>query len=124
MEIYLIAFFILGYVAITMEHSLKLDKLIPALLMMVACWTVIAINVDNITYWIDAEGIAKEFTGGNNLEIEHVNKTLLHHFGKTVEILVIMMGAMAIVEMIEYFDGFSSIKDLIKSRKKTTILCS
>ena len=62
MEIYLIAFFILGYVAITMEHSLKLDKLIPALLMMVACWTVIAINVDNITYWIDAEGIAKEFT--------------------------------------------------------------
>ena len=54
MEIYLIAFFILGYVAITMEHSLKLDKLIPALLMMVACWTVIAINVDNITYWIDA----------------------------------------------------------------------
>ena len=122
MEIYLIAFFILGYVAITMEHSLKLDKLIPALLMMVACWTVIAINVDNITFWIDAEGKAKEFTGGNYLGIEHVNKTLLHHFGKTVEILVIMMGAMAIVEMIEYFDGFSSIKDLIKSRKKTTIL--
>ncbi|NDA98487.1 MAG: sodium:proton antiporter, partial [Flavobacteriia bacterium] len=75
MEIYLIAFFILGYVAITMEHSLKLDKLIPALLMMVACWTLIAINVDNITYWIDADGISEEFTGVNHLGIEHVNKT-------------------------------------------------
>ena len=122
MEIYLIAFFILGYVGITMEHSLKIDKLIPALLMMVACWTLIAINVDNITYWIDAESVRSSLAGDHKTRLEIVNKTLLHHFGKTVEILVIMMGAMAIVEMIEYFDGFSSIKDLIKSRKKTSIL--
>ncbi len=122
MEIYLIAFFILGYVGITMEHSLKIDKLIPALLMMVACWTLIAINVDNISYWIDAESVRSSLAGDHKTRLEIVNKTLLHHFGKTVEILVIMMGAMAIVEMIEYFDGFSSIKDLIKSRKKTSIL--
>ena len=53
MEIYIFIIFVLGYVAITMEHSLKVDKLIPALLMMVACWTLIAFGADNLVNWID-----------------------------------------------------------------------
>ena len=31
---------ILGYLAITLEHNLKLDKLIPALIMMAICWAI------------------------------------------------------------------------------------
>ena len=34
MEILLITIFVLGYVAIAMEHTFKIDKLIPALGMM------------------------------------------------------------------------------------------
>ena len=34
MEITLIVIFALGYLAITLEHTLKIDKLIPALAMM------------------------------------------------------------------------------------------
>ena len=37
METILLGIFILGYLAITLEHSLKIDKLIPALAMM-ALW--------------------------------------------------------------------------------------
>ncbi len=38
MEIFIVLVFILGYLAITLEHSLKIDKLIPALLMMALAW--------------------------------------------------------------------------------------
>src|SRR5690606_37103350 len=51
-----------------------------------------------------------------------MEETLLHHLGKTAEILVFLLGAMTIVEIIDYFDGFSTIKDFVKTKKKTKIL--
>jgi len=48
--------------------------------------------------------------------------TLLHHFGKTCEILIFLVGAMTIVEIIDHFDGFSTIKRFIKTNKKRTLL--
>jgi len=127
MEIYIFIIFVLGYVAITMEHSLKVDKLIPALLMMVACWTLIAFGADNLVNWIDPatgvkDGIIPTITGDHDTRLHLVNEALLHHFGKTAEILIFLMGAMAIVEMIDYFEGFSSIKGMIKTRSKVMLL--
>ena len=43
MELRLIGIFVLGYLAITLEHTLKIDKLIPALGMMALLWALIAI---------------------------------------------------------------------------------
>ena len=43
MELLLIAIFVLGYLAITLEHTLKIDKLIPALAMMALLWAIIAL---------------------------------------------------------------------------------
>ena len=43
MEITLITIFALGYFAITLEHSLKIDKLIPALAMMSILWALISV---------------------------------------------------------------------------------
>jgi Na+/H+ antiporter NhaD/arsenite permease-like protein len=48
--------------------------------------------------------------------------TLLHHFGKTCEILIFLIGAMTIVEIIDHFHGFSTIKGFIKTNKKKTLL--
>ena len=127
MSIYIFVVFILGYVAITMEHSLKIDKLVPSLLMMVICWTLIAFGVDSLNYWIDPatgvkDGVVPILQGSHEARLHEVNETLLHHFGKTAEILVFLMGAMAIVELIDYFDGFSSIKSVIKTRSKVKLL--
>ncbi len=127
MEIYIFIIFVLGYVAITMEHSLKIDKLIPALLMMVACWTLIAFGADSLANWIDPAtgvtgGVVPSMTGDHETRLHLVNEALLHHFGKTAEILIFLMGAMAIVEMIDYFEGFSSIKGMIKTRSKVMLL--
>ena len=44
MEVLIISVFILGYVLITLEHTIKLDKLIPALGMMGILWAIIALN--------------------------------------------------------------------------------
>ena len=48
--------------------------------------------------------------------------TLLHHFGKTCEILIFLIGAMTIVEIIDHFNGFATIKRFIKTKKKSMLL--
>ena len=47
---------------------------------------------------------------------------LLHHLGKTAEIVVFLLGAMTIVEIIDYFNGFLTIKNFIKTRSKRKLL--
>ena len=44
METIIITIFVLGYLAITLEHSLKVDKLIPALAMMALMWAIISLS--------------------------------------------------------------------------------
>ena len=56
------------------------------------------------------------------LEPTHLEEILLHHLGKTAEILVFLLGAMTIVEIIDYFDGFSTIKVFIRTRSTSALL--
>ena len=44
MESLVIIVFVLGYLAITLEHNLKIDKLIPALGMMAISWALISLG--------------------------------------------------------------------------------
>lgn len=112
METLLIVIFILGYLGIAMEHTFKIDKLIPALGMMAILWAIIAVNHMQVY----------EILPGVGKEAHHVEGVLLHHLGKTAEILFFLMGAMTIVEIVDYFDGFSTIKSFIKTKSKTRLL--
>lgn len=112
METLLIIIFILGYLAIALEHSLKIDKLIPALGMMAILWALLAL--DHMQVYEIIPGVGKE--------PHHLEGVLLHHLGKTAEILVFLMGAMTIVEIIDYFDGFSTIKTYVKTKSKVRLL--
>ena len=125
MESVIIIVFVMGYLAITLEHNLKLDKLIPALIMMAVCWALVALGVDNFTQWFDSanHGLVDGFASlVHDDKLHIVEETLLHHLGKTAEILVFLLGAMTIVEIIDYFDGFSTIKSYVKTKKKSKIL--
>lgn len=113
METLIIAIFFLGYLFITLEHNVKVDKLIPALAMMALLWAVAALGHMEM---FEVNTVLKE------LEPTHLEEILLHHLGKTAEILVFLLGAMTIVEIIDYFDGFSTIKGFIKTRSKTALL--
>ena len=113
MEIILVSIFILGYLAITLEHTLKIDKLIPALAMMAILWAVIALNHMPV-FEVD--------TSLKQLVPTHIEEILLHHLGKTAEIIIFLLGAMTIVEIIDYFNGFSTIKSFIKTKSKKALL--
>ncbi|UCE70221.1 MAG: sodium:proton antiporter NhaD [Flavobacteriaceae bacterium] len=113
METIVIIVFLVGYLAITLEHNLKIDKLIPALAMMAILWAVIAL-AELPVFEVNAE--LKE------LEASHLDEMLLHHLGKTAEILVFLLGAMTIVEIIDYFNGFATIKGYIRTRSKRKLL--
>jgi Na+/H+ antiporter NhaD/arsenite permease-like protein len=113
MEIIIISVFILGYILITIEHSIKIDKLIPALAMMGIMWAIIALNHMEV---FDINTVTRE------LEPTHIKEILLHHLGLTAEILIFLLGAMTIVEIIDFFRGFLGIKRLVKTRSKTKIL--
>lgn len=101
MELAIVIIFIIGYTAISIEHTLRIDKLIPALLMMTITWAL-------ISFWSPNQHL--------------VTEQLLHHFGKTTEILIFLMGAMAIVEMIDYFDGFKVVQALIRVKTAYQLL--
>ena len=113
METLILVVFFLGYLAITLEHNLKIDKLIPALAMMAILWALISLthlpvfDIDTIT---------------RSLHETHIEEILLHHLGKTAEILVFLLGAMTIVEIIDYFDGFATIKGFIRTNVKVRLL--
>jgi Na+/H+ antiporter NhaD/arsenite permease-like protein len=113
METIIIIVFLAGYLAITLEHNLKIDKLIPALAMMAILWALIALTHMPV---FDVNTTLKE------LEPTHIDEILLHHLGKTAEILVFLLGAMTIVEIIDYFDGFATIKGYIRTKKKGKLL--
>ncbi|MBU2526920.1 MAG: sodium:proton antiporter NhaD [Bacteroidetes bacterium] len=113
MEILVVVIFILGYLAITLEHNLKIDKLIPALGMMALLWAIIALNHMQV-FEVNTELL--------ELEPAELEGTLLHHLGKTAEILIFLIGAMTIVEIIDYFNGFETIKNFIKTKSKRRLL--
>ena len=125
METIIIIVFLAGYLAITLEHNLKIDKLIPALAMMAILWALIALGVDGYENWFDSakQSLVEGFSSMNHDGRMHlVEESLLHHLGKTAEILFFLLGAMTIVEIIDYFDGFATIKGFIKTKQKGKLL--
>ncbi|MCK0131897.1 sodium:proton antiporter NhaD [Flavobacteriaceae bacterium F08102] len=117
--------FIIGYLAITLEHPLKLDKTVPALLMASLMWALLAIGFH--AGWFDVidghENVFSYLAGANN---EHADEgftnLLLHHLGKTAEILVFLIGAMTIVEIIDLHRGFDVLRSWVKTTSKERLL--
>ena len=113
LEVIIIIVFILGYLGIAFEHSLKIDKLIPALIMMAVMWGIIS-YFDMTVFEIDTK---------NKELIPYKLKSVMNYFlGHTAEILIFLIGAMTIVETVDFFNGFSTIKRLIKTKSKVRIL--
>jgi Na+/H+ antiporter NhaD/arsenite permease-like protein len=95
METIIILLFVLGYAAIALEHSLKINKAASALLTGVLCWTVYILN------------------SGDKKLVEH---QLAEHLSDISSILFFLLGAMVIVELVDAHDGF----DLVTQRIRTT----
>lgn len=124
-----ILIFILGYAAIVLEHPLKLDKTVPSLLMGALCWAVLSLGfhsgsltaIDTHEHLFSLSNLIGGH-GGHEAQSEGFTNALLHHLGKTAEILVFLIGAMTIVEIVDLHKGFDVLKSWVRTRSKKKLL--
>jgi len=124
MEVILIALFVIGYLIITLEHPLKLDKTVPALLMASTMWALLGIGF-HLGYFsvINENGMVFSILKDNiELQQEGFMHTLTEKFSATAEILIFLIGAMTIVELIDLHRGFDVIKNIIRTKSKIKLL--
>jgi Na+/H+ antiporter NhaD/arsenite permease-like protein len=98
---FLLVLFVVGYITITLEQSIQINKSATALITAVLCWTLIVLNADNKEIVIDS---------------------LTHHLSSISEIVFFLLGAMTIVELIDAHDGFQQIAEAIKTTHKTKLV--
>ncbi|MBL7743602.1 MAG: sodium:proton antiporter NhaD [Chitinophagaceae bacterium] len=101
MAILIISIFVLGYLAIAFEHTIRLNKAATALVTGVLCWTIYIL-----------------FTEDKEL----VTEQLSHHVGELSQILFFLMGAMTIVELIDAHDGFEIVTSRITTTSKGKLM--
>ena len=101
MVILLLVTFIVGYLLITLEHAIHINKSAIALITSVLCWTILVMNPS-----IKGEALA----------------SLGHHLATIAEIVFFLLGAMTIVELIDAHDGFQNITEKIKSTNKNKLI--
>ncbi|MEI9918749.1 MAG: sodium:proton antiporter NhaD [Bacteroidota bacterium] len=99
MELLAILVFVVGYLAIALEHPIKINKTATALLTGVICWTIFAL------------GSGQPVTG-----------SLSHHLGEIAQILFFLLGAMTIVELVDAYQGFRIITDKIRTKNPKALL--
>ena len=93
--------FALGYVAIALEHPIKVDKAASALIIGALGWALFA------------------FSG---MEAHHISEELKHHLVDIAEILFFLLGAMTLVELIDVHEGFTIITDKIATRHRVKLM--
>jgi Na+/H+ antiporter NhaD/arsenite permease-like protein len=135
MEIIIVVVFILGYIAIALEHPIKINKTATAILTGVLCWTLFAVSTPtetllastNFKSFLDVLKIelgSEKFSllGTNELFREFVLTELGHHLNQIAQILFFLMGAMTIVELVDAHHGFRFITDKITTKNAKTLL--
>lgn len=94
--------FILGYLLITIEHVVKINKATTALIMAILCWFFQFIN----PYW----------------EHQYSVDELSIHLASISQIVFFLLGALTIVETINAHKGFNLISDCINLKSKRALL--
>lgn len=101
--ILIIAVFVAGYLSIALEGVTRINKSAVALLMCVVCWGLYAI-------------------GGYAPSSDVLNESVLRNLGETGTTLFFLMGAMAVVEVVDRYQGFSFVQKLLRARSKKGLL--
>lgn len=97
----LIAIFVIAYLAIALEHPIKINKSASALISAGLLWTIYAVSI-----------------GDAHLVNEQLGESLMG----TAQIVFFLMGAMVIVEVIDAHNGFDIITARIRTSRLTTLM--
>jgi Na+/H+ antiporter NhaD/arsenite permease-like protein len=134
MEALVIIVFVVGYLAIALEHPIKINKTASALLTGVLCWTLFVLSdptasvtsSESYTSFLDVLKIelGEKFNALSSSELyrEFVTFSLSEHLSGIAQILFFLMGAMTIVELVDAHHGFRFITDRINTKNPKTLL--
>lgn len=113
----IVAVFFLGYLCITLEDVLKVNKAAVALLMCVICWV---LYTTGAAQYLSAEVLQSI---GDGSVAQYVSEhSLREHLGEITETLFFLMGAMTVVEVIDTNGGFNFVRDALDTRSKRALL--
>jgi len=127
MTFLLIAVFVIGYLAIALEHPIKINKTASALITGVLMWTIfvlfngtlIDVNWESFQHYLYVEHIT-DVTDA--VKTHFVSHELSHHLADIAEILFFLLGAMTIVELIDSHQGFKVITNRITTKDSRKLL--
>lgn len=125
MENLIIVVFIIGYLAIALEHPIKINKAATALITGVLCWALFAWQPPNAQFEQTpgySSFVAAQSPADGDLYSSFIRAELSHHLGQIAAILFFLLGAMTIVELVDAHEGFRIITDRIKTTNVRTLM--
>ncbi len=149
MFLLMVIVFVLGYLAIALEHPLKIEKAASALFIGAVLWAIYALFSEQILAmgfspsWEEIKHMAGSILDNikpaltpeqyatspfrETVDLAHhstafVKEELGHHLRDIAEILFFLFGAMTIVEVVDQHQGFTVITDRIKTKNKVKLL--
>ena len=93
MEFSMILLFVVGYLAIALEHVTKINKAAVSLLMTAILWSLYAL-----------------------ISPAEAPVQILHQLGEVSSIVCFIFGAMVVVELVDSYGGFSLVAYIIKAK--------
>ena len=119
--------FLLGYLLISMESNLKINKTAIALLLSVFCWMLYMMQCGSYVNAIHAADFAKwqhELADGASATAASyvINKIFIGHVGDTSEIIFFLLGAMTIVETVDANGGFDFVRERLNTKSQRALL--
>lgn len=124
----MVVIFVLGYIAIALEHPLKIDKAASALFIGTATWVAYIFGAFDIftsgvsTAWNEYFAMNPDANTIEGMRHFIVHNEIIEHLGEIGEILFFLLGAMTIVEITDQHQGFKVITDKIKTTNKVKLL--
>lgn len=126
----MIIVFIVGYLAISLEHVLKINKAAVALFMAVVLWILYAYVAPAIVPVLYPRELADFIVQGNlsSLSLAEqslrfvAEKQMVTRLGDISEIIFFLLGAMTIVELVDLHGGFALVSHFMGVKNKKRLL--
>lgn len=127
----MIILFLAGYLLITIEHKININKAAIGLLTGSVLWIIYMYAAPSLVPLVSGEAF-KEYISSSpslmkNTFIEQIRSFVLSHqiiesIGEISETLLFLMAAMTIVEFIDSHSGFYFVSDIITTKNKKRLL--
>lgn len=123
--------FVIGYILIAMEHKIGINKAATALILGMTLWVLYMFSGDSIISVVNAESFRNFLAGNSDVANMPLAKQcakfvsdfqIVESLGEHVQIVLYLIGAMAIVELIDVHGGFMCVTERISTRSKRNLL--